>query len=46
MNYLAPLLYMRQWGMDIVMHNGIAKLNPVTLSKYFEILGLEEMKKL
>lgn len=45
MNYLAPLLYMCQWGMDIVVHNGISKLNPVTLSK-FEILGLEEMKKL
>lgn len=45
MNYLAPLLYMHQWGIDIVAHNGITKLNPVTLSKYFEVLGLEKMKK-
>lgn len=42
----SSLLYMHQRGMDTVIHNGVAKLNPATLSKYFSILGLEDMKLL
>lgn len=46
MNCLAFLVYMCQWGMDVVTHNGIGKLNAITLSKFLEVLGLAEMKKL
>ena len=46
MNYLAPFLYMYQWGMDIAMHNSSIARLPVMLSKYFKILGLEKNEEI